>query len=59
MTVFFVIGLVGGCSGSTVCSVKIFRYQLLFSAISAQLKQMHSPQRVFILRYEGRRVRPT
>ena len=56
MTVFFVIGLVGGCSGSTVCSVKIFRYQLLFSTISAHVKQLHSPSRVFNVRYEGRPV---
>ena len=58
MTLFFVIGLIGGCSGSTVCSVKIFRYQLLFSAISAQVNQLHSPSRVFTPRYEGRPVAP-
>jgi trk system potassium uptake protein TrkH len=56
MTVFFVLGLIGGCSGSTVCSVKIFRYQLLFSAISAEVKRLHSPSRVFTPRYEGRPV---
>jgi len=56
MTVFFVIGLVGGCSGSTVFSVKVFRYQLLLSAISAQVKQLHSPSRIFNVRYEGRPV---
>jgi len=58
MTLFFIIGLVGGCSGSTVCSVKIFRYQLLFSAISAQMQHMHSPRRVVTARYEGRPVAP-
>jgi trk system potassium uptake protein TrkH len=58
MTLFFIIGLIGGCSGSTVCSVKIFRYQLLFSAISAQVKHLHSPSRVFTPRYEGRPVPP-
>jgi trk system potassium uptake protein TrkH len=56
MTVFFVIGLIGGCSGSTVCSVKIFRYQLLMSAISAEVKRLHSPSRVFTPRYQGRTV---
>jgi len=56
MTTFFVVGLIGGCSGSTVCSVKVFRYQLLFSAISAQVKGLHSPNRVFNVRYAGRPV---
>ena len=56
MTLFFVLGLIGGCSGSTSCSVKIFRYQLLLSAISAEVKRLHSPNRVFTPRYEGNAV---
>lgn len=56
MTMFFVLGLIGGCSGSTACSVKIFRYQLLLSVISAEVKRLHSPSRVFTPRYEGRPV---
>ena len=45
----FFIGLIGGCSGSTSCSVKVFRYQLLLSAaISAEVKRRcTSPNRVF------------
>ncbi len=56
MTMFFVLGLIGGCSGSTACSVKVFRYQLLLSAISAEVKRLHSPHRVFTPRYAGRPV---
>ena len=56
MVVFFLIGLVGGCAGSTCCSVKIFRYQILFSAISAQVLRIHSPHGVFGPRYDGRKV---
>ncbi|MEM9640714.1 MAG: potassium transporter TrkG, partial [Pseudomonadota bacterium] len=56
VAVFFLIGLVGGCAGSTCCSVKIFRYQLLFSAIRLQVQRIHSPRGVFTLRYDGRTV---
>jgi trk system potassium uptake protein TrkH len=56
VTMFFVIGLIGGCSGSTACSVKIFRYQLLLAAISAEVKRLHSPNRVITPRYDGRPV---
>ena len=35
---FFFIGLIGGCAGSTACSVKIFRYQILFASIRAQIR---------------------
>ncbi|MBY6057269.1 TrkH family potassium uptake protein [Leisingera daeponensis] len=54
--VFFFIGLIGGCAGSTACSVKIFRYQLLFASIKVQIQRIRSPHGVFLTRYEGRRV---
>lgn len=56
MVVIFFIGLVGGCAGSTCCSVKIFRYQILLSAIAAQIRKIHSPHGVFVPRYDGRPV---
>ena len=56
IVVFFYAGLVGGCAGSTSCSVKVFRYQLLFSAIRMQLRKINSPNGVFNLRYQGRLV---
>ena len=54
--VFFFIGLIGGCAGSTTCSIKIFRYQLLFAAIKNQILRIHSPHGVFSLKYERRTV---
>ena len=53
---FFFLGLIGGCAGSTCCSVKIFRYQILFSAITAQIKRLHSPRGIFTARFDGRPV---
>lgn len=52
------VGLIGGCTGSTVCSIKVFRYQVLFEALRGQLMQMHSPHRVRPLRLQGRRLDP-
>ncbi|MBE0414061.1 TrkH family potassium uptake protein [Yoonia sp.] len=56
VVMFFFIGLIGGCAGSTACSVKIFRYQLLFASIKSQLRQIHSPHGVFAPRYQGRPI---
>ncbi|WP_300517104.1 TrkH family potassium uptake protein [Aliiroseovarius sp.] len=56
VVMFFFIGLIGGCAGSTACSIKIFRYQLLFASIKAQIRSIHSPHGVFTPRYAGRRV---
>ncbi len=52
-TVLIVCGLIGGCTGSTGCSVKVFRYLVLWEAVRAQIRRMHSPHRVFNLRYDG------
>jgi len=53
---FFFMGLIGGCAGSTSCSVKIFRYQLLFASIGAQVRKIHSPHGIFQPRFNGRSV---
>jgi len=56
IAVLFFTGLIGGCAGSTACSIKIFRYQLLFASIRAQLQKTRSPHGIFTPRYAGRRV---
>ncbi len=56
ISVFFFIGLIGGCAGSTACSIKIFRYQILFSSIKTQLRRIHSPHGVFRPLYQGRPI---
>ncbi|MEE9388039.1 MAG: TrkH family potassium uptake protein [Paracoccaceae bacterium] len=56
VALFFFAGLIGGCAGSTSCSIKIFRYQLLFSSIKAQVGRIHSPHGLFSPRYGGRSV---
>lgn len=54
--VFFFLGLIGGCAGSTCCSIKIFRYQILFSSIKAQIRRIHSPHGIFTASFSGRAV---
>lgn len=56
VSMFFFIGLIGGCAGSTTCSIKIFRYQLLFTSIKMQLRRIRSPNGVFVVRYDRRAV---
>ncbi len=56
VSVFFFVGLIGGCAGSTSCSIKIFRYQLLFASVRSQLQRIYSPHGVFTPRYDGRAI---
>lgn len=52
----FFAGLIGGCSGSATCAIKVFRFQVLVSAVRAQVRAIHTPSGVFFIRYEGRKV---
>jgi len=54
--ILIIVGVIGGCTGSTGCSVKVFRYQILFSAIAAQLRRTLYPDSVVLMRYGGRSV---
>jgi trk system potassium uptake protein TrkH len=56
VAVIFFAGLIGGCAGSTACSIKIFRYQILFVSIKSQLLKIRSPHGIFTPRYAGRSV---
>jgi len=49
-------GAVGGCTGSTGCAIKIFRYQLMLRALGQQARRIFHPSSVMVLRHEGRRV---
>ncbi|AZB64755.1 trk system potassium uptake protein TrkH [[Luteovulum] sphaeroides subsp. megalophilum] len=51
-----VVGLIGGCTSSTGCSVKVFRYLILLEAIKVQIRRLQSPSAVIFVDYEGRRV---
>jgi trk system potassium uptake protein TrkH len=56
VALFFFMGLIGGCAGSTSCSVKVFRYQILFATVKSQIRRIHAPHGVFRPRYDGRTV---
>lgn len=51
---FFTFMFVGGCAGSTACSIKIFRYQVAFEALRAFLFKMPRQHAVAPMRYGGK-----
>jgi trk system potassium uptake protein len=52
--VLLVVGIIGGCTSSTGCSIKVFRYLVLIEAVRSQIRRIHSPSRVVPLRLDGR-----
>ncbi len=55
---FFVFMFIGGCAGSTACSIKIFRYQVAFAGLKSYLFKMPQPSAVASMRYAGRPLHP-
>jgi trk system potassium uptake protein TrkH len=58
MVAFFFFYFIGGCTGSTSGSVKIFRWQILFGSMQAQMIRMLQPHRVVVRTYNGKPVQP-
>ncbi|MBE0454187.1 MAG: TrkH family potassium uptake protein [Roseovarius sp.] len=54
--ILIIVGAIGGCTGSTGCSIKIFRYQLMLRALGQQARRIFHPSSVMVLRHEGRQV---
>ncbi|MDR9426537.1 MAG: TrkH family potassium uptake protein [Salibaculum sp.] len=54
--VLFMVGAIGGCTGSTGCSIKVFRYQILLRSLLVSIRKVHSPNRVARISYGGQPV---
>lgn len=55
---FLALMFIGGCAGSTSCSVKIFRYQIALSAVRSYVEQLTRPNAVSPPRYRGKALPP-
>lgn len=56
VAVFFFLTFVGGCTGSTTGGIKIFRFQVLYAIVRAQIRRLVQPHGVFIPTYQGREI---
>jgi trk system potassium uptake protein TrkH len=58
MIVAFIVGMIGGCSGSSSGALTVFRVQLCLRAIAYQVRRIQNPNRTDRIRYDGRSVAP-
>ena len=56
LVLFLALMFIGGCAGSTTCGIKIFRFQILYSFITNQLKKIIYPKGIFVLKYEQNQI---
>lgn len=54
LTTFFILTFVGGCTGSTSCGIKVFRFQVLARDMAQHVRQILFPHMVYVKRYNGR-----
>ncbi|MGB1539769.1 MAG: TrkH family potassium uptake protein, partial [Rickettsiales bacterium] len=52
----FMLGVVGGCTGSTSGGIKIFRYHVLYEIAKAQVNQLIQPHGVFLPKYNRKPI---
>ncbi|MCV2879933.1 TrkH family potassium uptake protein [Sedimentimonas flavescens] len=55
----FLLGLVGGCTGSSSGALSVFRVQIVLAAIGTSVRQLHSPHRVIQPRYDSKALDET
>ncbi len=53
---FLVLMFIGGCSASTTCGIKVFRFQIILSFIDRQIKQIFYPNGVFPIKYNNQNI---
>lgn len=53
---FFMLGVMGGCSGSSSGGIKVFRYQVLYETAKSQIYQLIQPHGVFLPKYNRRPI---
>ncbi|MNF25046.1 Trk system potassium uptake protein TrkG [compost metagenome] len=53
---FFYLGFIGGCSGSTAGGLKIFRFQVAYTLLKANLLQLVHPRAVIKQQYNRHRL---
>ena len=54
--ILFLLGLIGGCAGSTAGGLKIFRLQILYTTARLQMMRLLKPHAVLVAQYEHRPV---
>lgn len=56
ITFIFMLGVVGGCTGSTSGGIKIFRFIILYNTAKVQISRLIQPHGIFSTSFNGRAI---
>ncbi len=57
--IFFILPMIGGCSGSTTGGVKLFRIQIIYQVIKVHIKRLINPFNIVVPKYQHHVIEPT
>ncbi|MBM3633279.1 MAG: TrkH family potassium uptake protein [Alphaproteobacteria bacterium] len=56
LVLFFLLSLVGGCTGSTSGGIKIFRFQVLIAVALSHMRQLRRPHGIYVPLYQSQKI---
>jgi trk system potassium uptake protein TrkH len=59
LVLFFLLSIVGGCTGSTSGGIKIFRFQVLIAVALSHMRQLRRPHGIYVPMYQSQKISET
>ena len=56
IVLFFILSLIGGCTGSTAGGIKIFRFQVLVAVAMSHMRQLRRPHGIYVPSYQSQKI---
>ena len=56
LLLFFMLSLIGSCTGSISSGIKVFRFQVLFSVALSQLRQLLCPHGIYLPTHQTQKI---
>ncbi|MBL9053746.1 MAG: TrkH family potassium uptake protein [Tabrizicola sp.] len=56
MLVAFIVGLIGGCSGSSSGALTVFRVQIALKIMGREIRRIGNPRAVDLIKYDGKSI---
>lgn len=56
LVLFFLLSIIGGCTGSTSGGIKIFRFQVLLAVALSHMRQLRRPHGIYVPSYQSQKI---
>ncbi len=56
LVLFFLLSIIGGCTGSTSGGIKVFRFQVLVAVALSHMRQLRRPHGIYVPSYQSQKI---